>query len=363
MRIALVVMLLIALIRPASAAEPLTPEQAAEGWIALFDGESTFGWKTTGDVDVADGILHVGGDEPGTVELTTRLGPGELYLEVSEPSLFSGQLEFVDAGGTIGHGLVAHQNRLVIEVNQEAIGTEGTVNTTPEGMTVDESTISVTQSTVPLRIVVDQPARAQVKAVRFKPAGLEPIFNGENLDGWQPIPDRQSVFSVTDDGELSIKNGPGDLQTEAEWADFVLQLDIQTRGEHLNSGVFFRGTPGRFWSGFESQIRNQWEGDDRTKPVDFGTGGLYGRQPARRVVANDGEWFTKTVIAQGPHVAIWVNGYQVVDFTDDRGRDGRRRRNRNARGSIGLQGHDPTTDLLFRNVRVASLETPSGNEE
>ena len=47
---------------------------------------------------------------------------------------------------------------------------------------------------------------------------------------------------------------------------------------------FFGKKPGEFWNGYECQIRNQWEGKDRTKPVDIGTGGLYFRQPARKVV-------------------------------------------------------------------------------
>jgi hypothetical protein len=145
------------------------------------------------------------------------------------------------------------------------------------------------------------------------------------------------------------------LQTEAKWADFVLQLDCISNGKHLNSGVFFRSLPGQFWSGYKAQIRNQWQGD-RTKPVDFGTGGLYGRQPARKVVSSDKEWFTLTVVAQGKHIAIWVNGYQTVDFTDDRkaAEDARRGAKTDA-GPISLQGHDPTTDLSFRNLRVAEL--------
>jgi hypothetical protein len=74
-------------------------------------------------------------------------------------------------------------------------------------------------------------------------------------------------------------------------------------------------------------------------------------------VPNDGEWFTMTLIAHGNHISTWVNGYQTVDWTDSR------KENENARngcklgaGPISLQGHDPTTDLSFRNLRVAELK-------
>jgi uncharacterized protein with LGFP repeats len=93
--------------------------------------------------------------------------------------------------------------------------------------------------------------------------------------------------------------------------------------------------------------------------VDFGTGGIYNRQPARKVVSRDREWFTKTVIAAGKHIAVWVNGYLVSDWTDTRPeKDNARQGARTRAGSIGLQGHDPTTDLSFRNIQI--MEYPSG---
>ena len=55
-------------------------------------------------------------------------------------------------------------------------------------------------------------------------------------------------------------------------------------------------------------------------------------------------------------MAAWVNGYQVSDWVD------RRKPNKNPRrglrlepGTIMIQGHDPTTDLLFRNLRISEL--------
>jgi hypothetical protein len=98
-------------------------------------------------------------------------------------------------------------------------------------------------------------------------------------------------------------------------------------------------------------------GDDRTKPVDFGTGAIYRRQPARKVVSTDGEWFTMTVAAHGRHIATWVNGYPVVDWTDDRKEaDNARNGFKQGKGCLSIQGHDPTTDLSFRNIRIQSLD-------
>jgi hypothetical protein len=193
--------------------------------------------------------------------------------------------------------------------------------------------------------------------IKLRPLGLKSIFNGKDLSGWKVIEGHQSEFSVTKEGWLNIKNGNGEIQTEGTWGDLVLQLEVYSNGDHLNSGVFFREQPGQFWIGYEAQIRNQWEGDDRTKPVDFGTGALYNRQKARRVVSSDREWFTMTVVAIGNHLSTWVNGIQVTDFTDTRpeNQTNARTGSRTAAGVLGLQGHDPTTDLSFRNIRIAEV--------
>ena len=167
----------------------------------------------------------------------------------------------------------------------------------------------------------------------------------------------KSRFTVTPEGWLNVKDGPGDLQTEGQWADFVFQGECISNGPHLNSGVFFRCLPGEYQQGYEMQIRNQWQGDDRTKPVDFGTGAIYRRQPARKVVSSDHEWFAMTLIAHGNHFATWVNGYQVTDWTDTRSEKANAREGcKLGPGPLSLQGHDPTTDLSFRNIRIQSLD-------
>jgi hypothetical protein len=120
--------------------------------------------------------------------------------------------------------------------------------------------------------------------------------------------------------------------------------------------VFFRCLPNQYQNGYEMQIQNGYKDDDRTKPADFGTGAIYRRIPARKVVSNDHEWFTMTLVAHGNHVATWVNGYQTVDWTDTRPpNENPRNGSKTGPGHLSLQGHDPTTDLSFRNLRIAEL--------
>ncbi|NLE39602.1 MAG: DUF1080 domain-containing protein, partial [Pirellulaceae bacterium] len=198
--------------------------------------------------------------------------------------------------------------------------------------------------------------KIEFRNVKLRPLGMKPIFNDRDLSGWKTFPNVKSVFGVTTDGELSVKDGPGQIETAGQYGDFTLQLDVFVRGRGLNSGVFFRCIPGEPMNGYESQIHNGFVGGDRTKPVDCGTGGIFRRANARYVVADDFEWITKTIHVDGPRMAVWVNGYQVTDWTDTRKPDPNPRRGlRLEPGTVQIQGHDPTTDLLFRNLRIAEL--------
>jgi len=133
-------------------------------------------------------------------------------------------------------------------------------------------------------------------------------------------------------------------------------LECISNGKHLNSGIFFRSIPGERWNGYETQVHNGFKDGDRTKPIDSGTGGIYRRQAARKVVSDDFQWFAKTLVVSGPHIATWVNGYQVNDWTDERKPDPNPRNGlRVEAGTLIIQGHDPTTDLSFRKFRAAEL--------
>ena len=380
---------LFALSRPSAAlAEPaantLTPAEVAEGWLLLFDGEGLFGWAPRGDARwiVAEGqIRHQPGSGGGMLSTTTEFADFQLQAEFwADGTVNSGVFLRCPAQGDITATNAyevniydAHDSWPTGSINGVArpsghpvtVGKWNTYDLTADGdhlvvklngeAAVDTRDGRLRRGTIALQNLKGD-GEIRFRNLKLRPLGLRSLFNGRDLTGWKEIPDRKSVYSVTPEGWLNVKNGNGDLQSEGEYADFAFQLDILSNGTHLNSGVFFRAQKGQFWSGYESQIRNQWEGDDRAKPVDFGTGGIYNRQPARRVISTDHEWFTMTILAHGRHLATWVNGIQVTDFTDTRPASENARQGYRAKaGVLSLQGHDPTTDLCFRILRIAEL--------
>ena len=90
------------------------------------------------------------------------------------------------------------------------------------------------------KIVPGNPLDVVSLNIKIKPRELKPLFNGKDLTGWKDFPGKKSKFTVTDKGDLNVKNGPGDLQTTGKYQDFILQLECISNGKHLNSGIFFR---------------------------------------------------------------------------------------------------------------------------
>ena len=346
----------------AAAVLPVGGSAYADEWINLFDNETLFGWNVlgAGQWQVADGNLVFGEGSGGWLVTTSQFADFELEVKIK-----------VAADG--GAGI---QLRAGLEGSPTENGTYTLAIREPEKTKPDWRVIKVTANGEKVTATVDgkdtalqgggrkrgyigfsayEPEKkVEVAYAKLRPLNMKPLFNGQDLTGWNIIPGRKSEFKVVD-GALNITNGNGQIETAGTYRDFVLQLDIFSNGDHLNSGVFYRGPVGVFWKGYESQVRNQWAGDDRTKPVDFGTGGNYGNQPARKVVSSDREWFTKTIVCDGNHAAVWINGYLVSDLLDMRpvsaennGKEGYVP----GPGTIHLQGHDPTTDLSFKNIVI-----------
>ncbi|NOY30133.1 MAG: DUF1080 domain-containing protein [Planctomycetes bacterium] len=335
----------------AAAENELTAEQIRDGWISLFDGETLFGWLPTSDVDwqVAEGEIRATEGSMGLLATTTQFADYEFHLEFKASAKAKGGLFLRTPryGLDLAADNVWHAYDVRIEGEQILVRLDGRlVPSDDDSKLLKRGHIGLQFNQGPIAF----------RNIRLKPLGMKPIFNGRDLEGWNTDLAEKSRFEVTVDGELRVLDGKGQIESEGRYGDFVLQLECFVAGDSLNSGIFFRCIPGDMMMGYESQIHNGMKDDDPTQPADCGTGGIFRRQNARRIVARDHEWFSKTLIADGPHIAVWVNGFQVSDWTDERKpHENPRKGLRLEPGTLAIQGHDPTTDLRFRNFQVADL--------
>ena len=360
----------------------LTEQELREGWILLFDGESLFGWKRASDADwqVVDGTIRATSGAQGLLHTTTQFADYELRCDfrAAEGTNSGIFLRSSPAPKNPTRGCyelnIASPQRSPFPTGSLVGRMRGKFSLSDNRWHTYQITVLGGRFTVQLdgRLVLDweherplgrgfiglqkNQGTIEFRNLKLRPLGTSSLFNGKDFTGWKPFPGKASIFEVTANGELSIKDGPGQLETEGQYGDFVLQSEIFVGGRELNSGIFFRSIPGEFSNGYESQIHNGFEAGDRNRPSNGGTGGIFRRQSARRVVADDYRWFSKTIVCDGSHMAVWVDGYQVSDWTDRRPENPNPRRGlRREKGSIILQGHDPTTNLLFRDLRIVEM--------
>jgi Domain of Unknown Function (DUF1080) len=354
-----------------------------EGWVALFDGQTLFGWKSTTDVDwhVEGGAIVATSGKPGFLQSSLPCRDFECYLEFqadtetnsglffrsvehpTDPAQDCVEVNIAPADNPFPTGsLVA---RTKAETSLPATSSEWRslwVSAKGDAVVVSVDGRQTSKGVDPMRpgalnmMLQFNTGRIAFRNIRVRPLGMRPLFNGTDLKGWKTDQVLQSDFRVEAPGVLRVRQGPGQLETDGEFGDFLLHIECQTHAAGLNSGVFFRCIPGDRLMGYEAQISNAWK-ENRSQPLDAGTGAIFRRQAARYVPANDEEWFTMTLAALGPRISSWVNGLQVCDWIDTRPPDPNPRKGlRLQPGSIMLQGHDPTTDVSFRTLRILELK-------
>jgi hypothetical protein len=360
---------------------------AADPWLRLFDGESLFGWTSEGEVraQVNNGVLTLSPAAGGWLRYNAPFADFDLRLEYQfDQSIDSGlllrapgsaspggyQIELGDLSGDgYGAGSIAGVTRA--RKTRLLPGVWHTLEVSVRGSSVTvrlngREVAAARSFQAPAGFPgIEAPAGGALRLRRLDllPVGLAPLFNGMDLTGWRgmdpPGPAASPAEWTVRDGSLHVEKGPGQLETESAWDDFVLRLEARVNtidpARHPDSGVFFRGDRDAWWSGYESQIRNEFTSGDRSRPVEFGTGGIYGRQPARRVAANDNEWFTKTIVASGRRICVWVDGLLVTDYLDEGEAGAGEGKARLMRGTIGLQSQDAATNVDFREIRIAPL--------
>jgi hypothetical protein len=194
------------------------------------------------------------------------------------------------------------------------------------------------------------PPAAEAVAAPVEPAGMERLFNGRDLAGWDGDPRlwtaRDGVIRGETTPEKAASGNTFLVWQGGEVADFDLRLSFRCSATN-NSGVQYRsrritdGSAKNAWvvRGYQHELRNE------NKPPDvpgfiYDEGGKRGRicLAGERAVWEEGggkkllgtliepedftklvrldDWNDVVIRAEGDRIRHWLNGRLILDFTD-----------------------------------------------
>lgn len=181
------------------------------------------------------------------------------------------------------------------------------------------------------------------------------IFDGSSFAGWK-VNENSETFRIEDGAIVANGNRAhlfyiGPLANH-NFKNFEFKAQVMTM-PNANAGIYFHtafqeeGWPAK---GYEVQVNNSHSDWRRT-------GGLYAIDDVKEAPAKDNEWFTQHIIVNGKHVMVKINDKTVVDYTEPENPErpeGMAQRLISS-GTFALQGHDPGSKVLFKDIMVKVL--------
>lgn len=153
-------------------------------------------------------------------------------------------------------------------------------------------------------------------------------------------------------GVLKSQGGMGLFwYSRKRYRDFILELEFKCSKTATNSGIFLRlpevpSSDDYIYHSFEVQIYDTGSGIHKT-------GAVYDAEaPGADAFKITGGWNHYKITFRGDHVQVELNGTEVIDWNaEPRGKI----KDFAAEGYIGLQNHDSTSPVYFRNIYVKEL--------
>jgi hypothetical protein len=183
-----------------------------------------------------------------------------------------------------------------------------------------------------------------------EPAGMQSLFDGSSLEGWDGDPRLWSVRDGVIHGETTEENATKGntflIWQGGDLGDFELRLSFRCTADN-NSGIQYRsqhiteGSPRNAWvvRGYQHEVRNE-EDFPNVPSFIYDEGGKRGRicmvgeravgkadgkevigelidQEAFRELMKVDDWNDVIIRAEGNHIQHYLNGRLVLDFTDE----------------------------------------------
>lgn len=186
--------------------------------------------------------------------------------------------------------------------------------------------------------------------------GFKSLWNGKDFTDWKKADENLDTFTIKD-GAIVAKGSRAHLYyvgkvANHEFKDFELKVDCMTLPKS-NGGIYFHTAyQAKSWpdKGFEVQVNNSHTDWRRT-------GGLYAVADQKEKMAEDGKWFTEHIVVKGDSVKIYVDGKLASEWTQPAGWVHPQFKDRKlSSGTFALQGHDPGSTVMYKNIRVKILK-------
>jgi 3-keto-disaccharide hydrolase/FHA domain len=330
----------------------LSPAEAQGGWVLLFDGETTFGLMQEGPgFRVADGILVADGSSPAYIRTTSPFSDFLLKLDFrcsasgadaavfirtakdGMPTENGYQIRLGDSDANWPAGSIVHSGKAIgrrPEPNQwhtleiSAVG-EHIAVTLDQQKVAEGKDASARAGFIGFKIA--RGGRLEFRDVKLKPAGGTSLFNGSDLNNWKALEEQPAAAKpgaikkllhmggkpkpklaewTVRDHAIHGEKGPGQLISATMYEDFVLQFETRSAPGKQHGAIFLRGDADKMFSGYVVKL-------DEDGPGAIGPNLASPRKKVRLTNLT-----VTTAAVDGRHIAVWVNGFPVSEFSDTR---------------------------------------------
>lgn len=370
----------------------LSSAEMSGGWLNLFDGNSTYGWDSAAGWSLQDQLLTAPlaydrrivtalpfADFDLNFEYRLSATPSGAAIRIraphsGDPANSGYRIPLGDANHDWPAGSIVLRSKSTIanpqlnawhSISIEANG--GHIVVRVDGQQTAETTDETSKAGY-IQFENTRGVRLDLRNLYLKPLNLNSPFDGTDLSGWKNVPyapkpgegighslakmfgggaakPHSAAWSVRN-GAIHGEKGPGSLETNASYGDFVLQISgsAEIEDEKKKSAfpaVYLRNDAGTIATGY---------------PLGIGakTGELRGFAKPRAAATQP--TVSETVVAGGHVFGIFIDGVLQTLYTDTRP-DGPTTKTgaKTKAGTISLNMPDDIKSIDIRNVAVESI--------
>ncbi len=198
-------------------------------------------------------------------------------------------------------------------------------------------------------------------------AGWRLLFDGTSMDSWRGY--KQATVPAewrVENGTITKTRPVSDIVSKEQFTDFDFQIEWRI-SEAGNAGIFYRGTEEFekiYWTAPEYQLLDDIKAGDNKSRLTC-AGAAYGLYPSPEGHLKPvGEWNVTRIVARGPHVEHWLNGFKLLEYElwspdwEAKVKASKfsawPRYGRNKTGHLAMQG-DHAGSLSFRGIKIREL--------